>query len=570
MPARFTSKSLGFGLIALVALAILHSWALIFLAPERAGIFADAVAPALYLSLALVLLLSAPRGVDPGAIVFRRLLLGGLFAWWIAIARRLAELFFAAPAPPLLVDLVYTLSFFFFLVAAESQPDRSRDEADPLEIWSLVSSLVFLSGLFTSLVLLPAGLEPAEVGAGESRIPAFLLYATLDAYLACRFLYLAANARARRWRRLFFAAGTAFFALFVFDFGTFQLLINDLPVYFGDLRDLIWATPFWGLLVLVWLWRVEPEAVAGPPLRSDRGKIASLFSLPISWALLFPIIHIVFAAAGWLDPALAPARDRLLLIFCLALAALARLQRAFQLEQLKSLLAEKRAIQQRFRDSEEDLRLVVERTRAGSKLRTAEELFQKAFEAFPDALALARPQTGEIVELNHAFENLTHFSRSELLGRRAEDHGLWPDQRSRGELVRSLQRQAAVPKAEGSVITKSGTRRQVEASFEIVPTSNETLLLLVLRDLGRVVVDTPPTWLEALQRVNVPLLIIAGEGRLLFWNIPASGLDPSLAELPSGHPLARLERCDPESFALTFTAGTERLCLGPLRAGQGS
>ncbi len=87
----------------------------------------------------------------------------------------------------------------------------------------------------------------------------------------------------------------------------------------------------------------------------------ALAAPPLTWALCFPLSHFVADRLDWLDPSLARPRDLLVIVFTLLLLLLAvRQQRRFEAG-LAELVRIRREIESQLRESENDLRLLLQR-----------------------------------------------------------------------------------------------------------------------------------------------------------------------------------------------------------------
>ena len=67
----------------------------------------------------------------------------------------------------------------------------------------------------------------------------------------------------------------------------------------------------------------------------------------------------------------------------------------------------------------------------GERVLASDALFRLSFEASPEAMALTRLTTGEVVAVNQEWEKLTGFHRSEVLGKPVQLLDFWPDERAR-------------------------------------------------------------------------------------------------------------------------------------------
>lgn len=77
-------------------------------------------------------------------------------------------------------------------------------------------------------------------------------------------------------------------------------------------------------------------------------------------------------------------------------------------------------------------------------LRISEEKFSKTFASSPAPIAITRVDNGCFVDVNPAFERIFGFSRHELIGRSTLELNLWPDPKTRDEVVRELRENGSV------------------------------------------------------------------------------------------------------------------------------
>jgi PAS domain S-box-containing protein len=125
---------------------------------------------------------------------------------------------------------------------------------------------------------------------------------------------------------------------------------------------------------------------------------------------------------------------------------------------------------------------VTERKRAEEVLRASEKRFATIFRANPAAIAMSRVDTGQLVDVNDAWEALTGYSHAEVVGRTPFELSLWVHPEERNRLIRMTPEQGA---EEGEVTfrRKSGDTRVVLMSAEVVDVAGGRYLLTMAQDI---------------------------------------------------------------------------------------
>lgn len=106
--------------------------------------------------------------------------------------------------------------------------------------------------------------------------------------------------------------------------------------------------------------------------------------------------------------------------------------------------------------------------RDADALRTSQERFEKLFHASPDWISLAELDNGIVLEVNERFEQITGYSRDEILGRSALDLGLFTDPSLYERLMTILREGIPVSDFEYGLRKKSGEPAIILASFELI------------------------------------------------------------------------------------------------------
>jgi PAS domain S-box-containing protein len=124
-----------------------------------------------------------------------------------------------------------------------------------------------------------------------------------------------------------------------------------------------------------------------------------------------------------------------------------------------------------------------ERKLAESVLKERESLFEKVFQLVPDVLVIAREDDGSYVELNCHWEHVTGYSRSESLGKRALDLGLWVDVSKREFLYDTMRSKREIRNMETQFRHKNGQIFFVLISGTCFTVAGEAFVLYVMQDI---------------------------------------------------------------------------------------
>ena len=115
-------------------------------------------------------------------------------------------------------------------------------------------------------------------------------------------------------------------------------------------------------------------------------------------------------------------------------------------------------------------------------LRASEEKFQKAFLSSPVSMMINSPSRG-ILNVNHAFEELTGYERVEVLERHAFEVGLWVEARERQESIERVRKKGTLNEFEFKFRKKNGEERVGLLSVDLVDIENEKCYLASFQDI---------------------------------------------------------------------------------------
>lgn len=291
---------------------------------------------------------TAPLWVTIGALLvgLRRLETQVERRFWLLLAlAHVSYLLAQLPYPPprtdseqdlriLLVDVAILGYYAAILLAAATNPHLRQlsRESWQRSLLAGTGSLLFLFGLLTYFVLVPAALDPAST---DWWIPTVFLFALLDAVACGTFAWLARSAASPRWRRLF--------GLVALNQGIWAALDLLEALVFARLAP---APAPGGVVELLWLATVVPLVLAarsrGPvpevhvagrmvPRRYQRILGAPL----VAYVALLPVVHLALHASGTLGPQSRPVRDGIVVALTLLLGALAILDQRLQQAEIR-------------------------------------------------------------------------------------------------------------------------------------------------------------------------------------------------------------------------------------------
>src|SRR5262249_11110424 len=127
---------------------------------------------------------------------------------------------------------------------------------------------------------------------------------------------------------------------------------------------------------------------------------------------------------------------------------------------------------------------VTRREEAEAALRASEEMFSKAYNNSPIAMAIRDAESGRLVQCNDAYCALTGYPRDEVIGRTPEESELWASQSEPLDgLVSRFTRDGHVRGTQVRLRCKSGEIRTVQTSAESITVEGRVCALITLVDL---------------------------------------------------------------------------------------
>jgi PAS domain S-box-containing protein len=130
---------------------------------------------------------------------------------------------------------------------------------------------------------------------------------------------------------------------------------------------------------------------------------------------------------------------------------------------------------------------ITEHRRAEATLRESEKRFSTIFHFSPVSIAITRLRDNQLIDVNEAWQEITGFTREEVIGRTATALNLWPDQEERFRLMTALGEQGLVRGFEVLICQKSGKKIHLLFSAGLITVAGEQCMVSMALDItGRI------------------------------------------------------------------------------------
>lgn len=121
--------------------------------------------------------------------------------------------------------------------------------------------------------------------------------------------------------------------------------------------------------------------------------------------------------------------------------------------------------------------------RLGDAVRESEERFRKFFDLNPSPSCIFNARTGKVVEINTAFEELTGYTRREVLGKSFGKLHLWLDSTLPALVLNALRQKAAPQAFDTTIRTRTGQLRDLTVAANVVTIGERPCVVAVATDL---------------------------------------------------------------------------------------
>jgi PAS domain S-box-containing protein len=127
---------------------------------------------------------------------------------------------------------------------------------------------------------------------------------------------------------------------------------------------------------------------------------------------------------------------------------------------------------------------ITSRKESERALKESRQRLSAIYQASPTAITLSNSKTGELVEVNEAFTEITGYEPDEAIGRTLEELGVWVDPTDREEVIARLQTDGAIDDFEFDFQARDGTHGTALLSGTIVTIGDDRYLLSTTLDIS--------------------------------------------------------------------------------------
>jgi len=111
------------------------------------------------------------------------------------------------------------------------------------------------------------------------------------------------------------------------------------------------------------------------------------------------------------------------------------------------------------------------------------DMYAKAFLFNPDPITVSTLDGGVYVEVNDAFCSNMEYKREEVIGRSAEEIGIWAWSNDRGQVIDDIWEKGAQHNLEMQFVSKSGHVMTGLLSIDIIEVAGQAYLLSIIKDI---------------------------------------------------------------------------------------
>lgn len=113
----------------------------------------------------------------------------------------------------------------------------------------------------------------------------------------------------------------------------------------------------------------------------------------------------------------------------------------------------------------------------------SQDMYAKVFRLNPDPITISTVSDGRYVDVNNAFTRYMEYTREEIVGKTADQLGIWANPEDRWQVIARIKNNGQVEDLEMQFISKSGNIMTGLLSINIIEINNEPHLLSVIKDI---------------------------------------------------------------------------------------
>ncbi len=117
------------------------------------------------------------------------------------------------------------------------------------------------------------------------------------------------------------------------------------------------------------------------------------------------------------------------------------------------------------------------------RLTASEEKFASLFQVSPDPICVTRQDTGQFIEINPAFSHTFGWQADQVLGRTAEELGLWAESAERAQRIERVIRDQALSNVAVGVNHRNGTALTCVIASRLISVDGQPCSVTTLRDI---------------------------------------------------------------------------------------
>ena len=126
---------------------------------------------------------------------------------------------------------------------------------------------------------------------------------------------------------------------------------------------------------------------------------------------------------------------------------------------------------------------ITEQSEAYTLIAKNNELLSRTFSVSQNLLSITLPTTGEFLEVNDAWCNATGWKRDEVIGRTANDIGIWGGENWRGGLIEDLIKNEQLHNYQKVAYFRDGKPRHLVVDAQLLKVADQPRVLMSCQDV---------------------------------------------------------------------------------------